>query len=147
MAPLMDARAGDELPPNDVLIVEDDPAIRRLLDVWFTRHRLRVILARDGADALDALQRHDFAVLLLDLMMPRMSGWEVLDWLKEHPSHRPRSVIVVSAATSATINALDPSSVNAVVFKPFDVHELAAYVESCCSIPVERRAKRRVGAR
>jgi CheY-like chemotaxis protein len=132
--------------PTDVLVVEDEPAIRRLLTVWFARHGISMTAAHDGVDAVEALQRQEFTVLLLDLMMPRMSGWEVLEWLREQPSRRPRSVIVVSAAAPADITALDPSLVNAVVLKPFDLHELTAYVQKCRDIPVERRAKRLVSA-
>jgi CheY-like chemotaxis protein len=132
---------------QDVLIVEDDPAIRRLLDVTFRHEGLKVSTARDGMEAIDALKSHQYRVLVLDLMMPRVSGWEVIDWLKERPEGKPRSVIVVSATNREVLAALEPEVVNAIVFKPFDVNELASYVKACCGpADADRRSKRMVGA-
>ena len=131
---------------HDVLIVEDDPSIRRLLAVTFRHEGLSVTTARDGLEALEALKRHRFRVLVLDLMMPRVSGWEVIDWLKERPEERPRSVIVVSATNRDVLSELEPEVVNAIVFKPFDVNELTAYVKACCGpAEADRRSKRMVG--
>lgn len=132
---------------QDVLIVEDDPAIRRLLAVTFRHEGLNVATARDGMEAIEALQSRRFHVLVLDLMMPRVSGWEVIDWLKERPEGKPRSVIVVSATSRDVLAALEPEVVNAIVFKPFDVNELAGYVKACCGpTDSDRRSKRMVGA-
>jgi CheY-like chemotaxis protein len=132
---------------NEVLVVEDDSAIRRLLAVTFRHEGLNVTTARDGLEALEELKRHHFRVLVLDLMMPRVSGWEVIDWLKERPEERPQSVIVVSATNRDVLRELEPEVVNAIVFKPFDVNELAGYVKACCGpTDVDRRSKRMVGA-
>jgi CheY-like chemotaxis protein len=134
-------------PPADVLIVEDDNAIRRLLSVTLKHEGLNVTTARDGLEALDALKTHRFRVLILDLMMPRMSGWEVIDWLKESRNQKPQSVIVVSATNRDVIRELEPAVVNAIVFKPFDVNELAGYVKACCGpVDDDRRSRRMVGA-
>jgi CheY-like chemotaxis protein len=133
---------------GEVLIVEDDDAIRRLLAMTFEREGLPVTSARDGMEALEALRRRPFRVVLLDLMMPRVSGWEVIDWLREHPSEKPRTLIVVSATNREVLNELDPMIVNAIVFKPFNVYELTGYVRACCTAPikVDRRRKRMIGA-
>lgn len=130
----------------EVLVVEDDPAIRRLLAVTFKHEGLSVTTARDGIEAIDALQKQHFRVLILDLMMPRMTGWEVIEWLKEARPQKPQSVIVVSATNRDVIRELEPEVVNAIVFKPFDVNELTGYVKACCG-PVndDRRSKRMVG--
>lgn len=113
-----------------VLVTEDDPAIRRLLAMTLRRRRLDVELAQDGTEALDALQRQQWDVMVTDLMMPRVNGWDVLRWLAEHPEHRPSSVIVVSAAGRDVLRDLDPTIVNAIIFKPFDVLQLGAYVKN-----------------
>jgi CheY-like chemotaxis protein len=132
---------------QDVLIVEDDPAIRRLLALTFKHEGLRVSTARDGMEAIEALGARHFRVLVLDLMMPRVSGWEVIDWLKERPEGKPQSVIVVSATNRDVLKELEPAVVNAIVFKPFDVNELAGYVKACCGpVDADRRSKRMVGA-
>jgi two-component system phosphate regulon response regulator PhoB len=131
----------------DVLVVEDDAAIRRLLAVTFKHEGLNVTTARDGIEAIDALKKQRFRVLILDLMMPRMSGWEVIEWLKEARAQKPQSVIVVSATNRDVIRELEPEVVNAIVFKPFDVNELTGYVKACCGpSDDDRRSKRMVGA-
>ncbi len=132
---------------GDVLIVEDDNAIRRLLTTTFKREGLPVTPARDGMEALEALRGRPYRVVLLDLMMPRVSGWEVIDWLREHPTEQPRTLIVVSATNREVLRELDPEVVNAVVFKPFNVYELTGYVKAACTAPIERdrRSKRPIG--
>ena len=132
-------------PAADVLVVEDDAAIRRLLAVTLRHQGLHVTTARDGFEAIEQLKQHRFRVLILDLMMPRVTGWEVIDWLKGEPSGKPQSVIVVSATNREVIRELEPEVVNAIVFKPFDVNELAGYVKACCGPNDDRRVKRMVG--
>jgi DNA-binding response OmpR family regulator len=111
-------------------VTEDDDAIRRLLAMTLRRRRLDVELATDGSEALAALQRERFEVLVLDLMLPRVSGWAVVQWLAANPRQRPRSVIVVSAADRDLLRRLDPTVVNAILFKPFDIDQLGAYVRN-----------------
>lgn len=118
----------NELPR--VLVTEDDDAIRRLLAMTLRRRRVDVHLARDGDEALAALKRKRWSVLVLDLMMPRVSGWEIVRWLRANPQCKPKSVIVVSAADRDILRELDTGIVNAIIFKPFDIHELGAYVKS-----------------
>ena len=131
----------------EVLVVEDDAAIRRLLAVTFKHEGLSVTTARDGIEAIEALKQRHYRVLLLDLMMPRMTGWEVIEWLKQAREQKPQSVIVVSATNRDVIRELEPEVVNAIVFKPFDVNELAGYVKACCGpVDDDRRSKRMVGA-
>lgn len=130
---------------GDVLVVEDDSAIRRLLSVTFRHQGMNVTTASDGMEAIELLRTRYFRVLVLDLMMPRVSGWEVIDWLKEKQEGRPQSVIVVSATNRDVIRELEPEVVNAIVFKPFDVNELAGYVKACCGPDGDRRSKRMVG--
>src|SRR5436305_12495419 len=112
-----------------VLVAEDDASIRRLLAVTLGRRRIDVEIATDGKEAIAALQKGRWAAVVLDLMMPKVSGWDIVRWMSAHPEHRPRSVIVVSAADREALRELDPTIVNAIVFKPFDVLELGAYVK------------------
>ncbi|HYO75670.1 MAG TPA: response regulator [Thermoanaerobaculia bacterium] len=131
--------------PMEVLVVEDDAAIRRLLAVTFKHEGMTVTTARDGVEAIDALKERRFRVLVLDLMMPRVSGWDVIEWLKSEETRKPKSVIVVSATNRDVIRELEPAVVNAIVFKPFDVNELTGYVKACCGPTDDRRSKRMVG--
>jgi two-component system, OmpR family, response regulator len=133
--------------PCPVLIAEDDPSIRVLLSSALRRRRLTFATAADGGEALRMLERQRWMVLILDLMMPTTSGWEVIAWLAAHRERKPSTVIVVSATERTLLRELDPTVVNAVIFKPFDIHQLGAYVKASCALPHhDRRQSRIVGA-
>ncbi len=129
-----------------VLVTEDDPSIRRLIASALRRRRLGLATAANGAEAIEQLEQRKWSVLVLDLMMPGVSGWEVIAWLREHRDRKPNTVIVVSAADRGALQDLDPTVVNAVIFKPFDVVQLSAYVKASCDLGREdRRRSRMVG--
>lgn len=132
---------------DGVLVVEDELALRNLMALTLRREGLEVSTANDGEQAIEELAKHPVRVLVLDLMMPRVSGWDVIEWLKAHPEQRPRSVVVVTAADRSVFSQLDPAVVNAIIVKPFDTYELAGYVRRCCEEPhvQDRRRKRVVG--
>lgn len=126
------------------LVVDDDAPIRALITASLQRRQIRVESSADGEEAINLLAQRDYKALILDLMMPRVSGWDVVDWLSEHPDRKPNTVIIVTAADRSVVQDLHPEVVNAVIFKPFDVFDLASYVQSCLShgIPMDRRKRR-----
>jgi CheY-like chemotaxis protein len=129
-----------------VLITEDDPSIQSLISIALRRRRLQVQTAANGAEALRHLEQSEWRVLVLDLMMPGVTGWQVIDWMAEHPERKPGTVIVVSATDRELLQRLNPGVVNAVIFKPFDIAQLSAYVKASCELPhPDRRGSRFVG--
>ena len=62
-----------------VLVADDDQSIRQLLCTIVRRERLEVDCVSDGQEAIDHLREHDYSVILLDLMMPRVDGFAVID--------------------------------------------------------------------
>jgi len=76
--------------------------------------------------------------------MPRVNGWDVIEWLKAHPDRRPYSLVVVTAADRNVFADLDPQIVNAIIIKPFDTWELTGYVKRCCDHDGRDRRHRRV---
>lgn len=131
-----------------VLVAEDDPSIRSLIASALRRRRLKLETAADGAEALHHLQNGEWLVLVLDLMMPTVTGWDVIKWLAEHPERKPKTVIVVSATDRTLLQEVDPTVVNAVIFKPFDIIQLSAYVKASCELPHrDRRRSRTVESR
>jgi DNA-binding response OmpR family regulator len=129
----------------DVLIIEDETSLLNLIATALRHEGLTVAGAHDGAEGLECMSRETYGVVLLDLMMPRVNGWEVIDWLKTHRDRRPHSLIVVSAADRNVFAELDPEIVNAIIIKPFDTWELAGYVKRCCDQGNDRRHRRVVG--
>lgn len=69
-----------------VLVVEDEQLVRRLLERVLTRPGTQVLLAADGAEAIDIYHRHqgEISVVLLDLGLPKVSGWDVFSNMKQH---------------------------------------------------------------
>lgn len=126
-----------------VLVVDDDRPIRDLLATVLRREGLITDVAADGEAAIEALRTKTYRILVLDLMMPKLSGWEVIGWLRSNPENRPQSVIVCTAADRAIFAELDPEVVNAVFVKPFDVAEIGAYVRATSAMPLERDRRRR----
>jgi len=123
----------------DVLIVDDDASIRSLLCVAISRLGLNCNTAVDGEDALEKMTTTDYAVILLDLMMPRIDGREFvarLNELERATSHRP--VIVMMTAFPASHRLPVPDErVHLVVQKPFDVIALSELVYD--SVKASRR--------
>jgi len=111
-----------------VLVLEDDHAIRKLLVAALRRESLEVDAGSDGAEGLLLVQEREYAVILLDLMMPRLNGIEFMAaFRRAAPS--ARSVIVVTTASDEfLLAALPPSEVHAGIRKPFDVTSLVAMI-------------------
>ena len=112
-----------------ILVVDDDDAIRVLLRTILQRRGLTADSARDGNEALECLGRARYSVMLLDLMMPRGSGWDVLGEIARWPLERRPITIVITAGTEP--RTLDPSLVAGTVRKPFDIDMLVDTVAAC----------------
>jgi CheY-like chemotaxis protein len=127
---------------GSVLVVEDDADSRRLLIECLKRREfINVDGARDGVEALHQIVTNRYAVMILDVMMPKMSGADVLDSLEalmSDPSVKSLDDIpAVLVMTSAELTSLPdevitqrcPRVVQRVFRKPLDIEELAACVE------------------
>ena len=85
--------------PGKVLIVDDDPAVREMLVRTLDRQDWVVSTAEDGRAALDAMAAHTPDLILLDLMMPRMDGFEFVSELRKHQQWRSIPIVVITAKT------------------------------------------------
>jgi len=113
------------------LIVEDDPAIRKLVEKLLLRKGIDVDSAREGRQAIEKLKDSDYSVLILDLMLPEMNGFEIIEFIKKNQIKIP--VAVVSAVSHQALTKLDLDVVKLVISKPFDVDEFtSAVLELCC---------------
>ena len=122
-----------ELPKHrTILLVEDDPDIREgIADVLRDVGRT-VVEAQDGADALAKLDEVERpCLILLDLMMPHMDGWEFLRRLNEHPHAEQFPVLVLSAHSSVSAANVYPG-VLGTIQKPFEVRTLLGWVRQVC---------------
>jgi DNA-binding response OmpR family regulator len=113
-----------------VLIIDDDEPIRKLLARVASRAGFEADLCRDGGEAIEAV-RHmaatAYEVILLDLMMPGVNGFQFLDYLKEHDAGALSRVIVLTASPKIDDQRLSRETIRAVIHKPFDLEDLVAH--------------------
>ena len=114
-----------------VLVADDDLMIRKMIIKVLEREGFRVEEARDGAEAIEHLRDREYRVVLLDMMMPRIDGLAVLDWLRQHRPEQIARVIVLTAFTRKVAESAEAQC--AVIYKPFDLQELVEKVRSCAS--------------
>lgn len=119
---------------SQILVADDDPGIVQLLKVLIEREGFSVDVARDGREALEKIERGSYVLILLDLQMPYVNGFDVLDRLRVR-SRRP-VVLVVTALPSSQLTLLDPDVVHAVIRKPFDVELVAAVISVAAGMMV-----------
>lgn len=113
--------------PTSVLVVDDEPQVVWMLQFSLQAEGYETFAARDGRTALAEIRAHRPQVMLLDIMMPVMDGWSVLEQVQTLPAEdRPR-VIVVSARSSLRDRAKAADlGADAFVPKPFNVDDLLA---------------------
>jgi adenylate cyclase len=131
LEPLDAGRSGAPVQSSSILVVDDNAANRDVLARRLTREGHRVVTANSGAAALELVAAQDFDLVLLDLIMPEMSGFEVLRRLKatEHTSDVP--VIVISALDEidSVVRCIE-SGAEDYLTKPFNPVLLRARVEA-----------------
>lgn len=122
-----DAEAG-AIPPARILVVDDEPQIRRFLDISLRAQGYRVELAENGAGGLAALAANGADLVVLDLGLPDVEGHEVLAQLRQW-SQAPVLVLTVRSGEAEKVAALDAGA-NDYVTKPFGIQELMARVRA-----------------
>lgn len=115
-----------------ILVVDDDDAIRALLAVVLKRRGLRVDMARNGRDAVEKLAECRYSLVLLDLMMPLMSGYQVLEYIADESLSTRPFVLVLTAGLEP--RGFDSSFVVGTIHKPFDVELLVDTVIGCLTV-------------
>jgi DNA-binding response OmpR family regulator len=131
-------------PQSRVLVVDDEPAIRALVAKIVERAGHAVDTARDGAEAIEKLDQAEYAVIVLDLMMPNIDGYGLIQHLKERQGARP-AVIVVSAGDSAALRLLDGALVHSILRKPFDIDVLGDLITAAVKAADEAAASEESG--
>jgi len=112
-----------------ILVVDDDDAIRALVSTVLRRRGFSVDAARHGAEALERMDQCRYSLVVLDLMMPRVSGYEVLDHLDGMAASMRPLVLVLTAGLEP--KNFDPSVVIGTIHKPFDIELLVDTVAAC----------------
>ncbi|MDQ1700889.1 MAG: hypothetical protein QOF57_141 [Frankiaceae bacterium] len=108
-----------------VLVVDDDDVIRQLITVNLELEGFEVFTAVDGQDALDQVSAIQPDLITLDVMMPRMDGWQAAERLRADPDTAAIKLVLLSArAQESDIRRGEQIGVDAYLTKPFDPDEL-----------------------
>jgi CheY-like chemotaxis protein len=134
------------------LVADDDVAIRVLVSRILTRSGFEVDAVRDGAEAIEHILQHRYAVIVLDLMMPRMDGFKVAEYLSVHDCETLKRVIIMTAYGASGFERIR-SIVGRCVEKPFEVGSLAQHAKAIIALdapapepPAEPKVEQRAHA-
>jgi DNA-binding response OmpR family regulator len=115
------------------LVVDDDPALQGLFLTLLMRDGFAVDCAPDGRIAFEFLRRSSYSVILVDLMMPDVNGFELLMRIEQESPALLARVIVMTGAAQRVLESLDTSRVWGLIRKPFDIHDFLRYARACAA--------------
>jgi DNA-binding response OmpR family regulator len=115
-----------------VLVIDDEAPVRRMLAAALRQKSLVIDEATDGREAIALLAEHRYSIVLLDLMMPDVDGFAVLEAIAD--AANPPIVLVVTGAERPLLDRIDSRLIHGIVKKPFDPVEIADVVAACVEI-------------
>ena len=113
---------------NSILVIDDDRNILAIIEMYLRKAGYEVTCVERGDEALQAFRRVQPALVVLDVMLPGMDGWEVLDKLRQE-SDVPVIMLTAKGDTLDRIQGLDLGA-NDYIVKPFDAKELLARIKA-----------------
>ena len=111
-----------------ILVIDDDQAMRNMLETVLLDEGYSVLLARNGKEGLEQVSKQRPALVLLDLMMPVMDGWQFLEAIKQMPEYSDLPILLLSASRQLNATAKD-NAVKAYLSKPFELVKLLSYID------------------
>lgn len=124
---------GGEVRKRVVVIGEDDEPIAVLLrDAVNDEGGYQSVVVPDGALLIDTVRQVHADLLILDIMMPGLNGFEIYDRIREDPDIRDMPVLFLSAAAAQFENELRKRKISDVIAKPFDLNDLLDKVRTLC---------------
>lgn len=125
------------------LVCEDDSTIRQMVATILEREKFIVDMARDGEEAIQKIRAHQYQLLVIDLMMPKVSGYDVIEFLKENVPPSLKRILITTASTKALTNPF-PEEICKILAKPFEMEEFITYARACSEDTAVRHRKKMV---
>jgi len=125
------SRSDPPVAGRHALVIDDDRALRGLFTTLLGRKGFTVDVAGDGRVAFDQLSRNTYSVILLDLMMPDVNGFELLDRMERDSPSLLERVIVMTGAAQRQMDRVNSAQVWDVIRKPFDIDHLVSSAIAC----------------
>ena len=114
-----------------VLIADDEPNIVISLEFLLEQAGYRVLVAHDGQEALEAIRRQPPDLVLLDVMLPRLSGFDVCQKIRENPDWQHMRIVMLTAkGREVEISKGLALGANAYITKPFSTQELLVQIDA-----------------
>ena len=122
-----------------VMVVDDSITVRRVTERLLERNGMRVITAKDGVDAVALLQDHRPDIILLDIEMPRMDGYEVANHVRNDPQLKNIPIVMITSRVGEKHRARAmESGVDDYLGKPYQESQLLAAIEALTGDPILR---------
>lgn len=120
---------------SKILIIEDDPLMQRMYQKAFSFDGYEVSVASDGVEGLDKIRTEKPQIVLLDVMMPKMNGLEVLDKVKADPEIKSTPIIMLTnlAGSSDAERALSKGAVKYIVKSEYEPKQIVSMVKEILS--------------
>jgi CheY-like chemotaxis protein len=118
----------DTFPGRHLLAADDDPAFRALFQLAAAKVGVSAHVVSGGREAVNAMKLRKYDVLLMDLNMPNLSGWEVLDFLRARHEARPRRLFIITGFRDQDISVADRGIVTAAIYKPIALDDLRSLI-------------------
>lgn len=115
--------------PQRILVVEDDPALGRVIEICLRHPARRVDLRVDGDSGLEAIRDLDPDLVILDIALPGIDGWEVLRQLRQHDQDDVSVLVLTAFADPASRDRAEVEGADAYLSKPFKPEMLRTVVD------------------
>ncbi len=120
-----------------ILVIDDDPELHELITFALDREGYQVLNARDAFEGLDAIEKHPVDLVLLDVMMPKMDGLEMLSRLRMYNKDL-RVIIMTALSTPETAVSALRDQASDFLAKPFDVNQLLSAIQNAFQLQPEK---------
>ncbi|MEM7551395.1 MAG: response regulator [Bacteroidota bacterium] len=111
-----------------VLIVDDEPNILMSLEFLMKKNDFNVFIARDGSEALTIVQQENPEVIILDIMMPNVDGYEVCQFIKKEPSLKSKVIFLSAKSKQSDIDKGYEAGADYYMTKPFSTKNIVSKV-------------------
>jgi twitching motility two-component system response regulator PilG len=128
-----------------VLVVDDSPTVRKIVQLTLQRERIRVVTAGDGLSALAAVSDEEPDLILLDIMLPRMDGYNICQVIRKNMAYKDMPIIMLSGKDGLFDKMRGKlAGSTEYITKPFDSAELVATVKRYLeTVPLRDRSAQR----
>ena len=117
------------VPGRRALVADDDPVTRYLIANILSANGFAFDEAANGADAVKCLKQNEYSIIFLDLLMPRIDGWGVLDFMRRMKADKLPRLFVITGVKDQSISAADRDVVAGVIYKPLNPDEVGKVIK------------------